>query len=75
MKYTELLKTVKTAQESTKVDGIQSYFYRSNGKLELTYPAVTLPDNDITFNQLCKLSDMGLVEFDGADDIVLINTI
>jgi hypothetical protein len=75
MKYQDLLKIVKRAQEVTKQDGIPSYFYRSNGKLELTYPALALPDNNVSFRQLCRLENAGFVEFSGIDETVYITTI
>jgi hypothetical protein len=72
MKYSELKKAVEVASLESARDGILSYFWRTNGNLELTYPALILPDNNATFNQLCKLADAGLVEFDGADELVIV---
>ena len=72
MKYSELKKVVEVASLESARDGISSYFWRTNGNLELTYPALILPDNNTTFKQLCKLADAGLVEFDGADELVIV---
>jgi hypothetical protein len=75
MKYQKLKKIIQQAQTAQKIDGIQSYFWRSTQGLELTYPNIIIKDNDVSFKQLEKLEKEGLVTFSGSDEIVLINSL